>query len=614
MYFSTLAAILATSLAAPVWGSKGLLLVGRDTQLLEEYDFVIVGGGTSGLVVGNRLTENSSKTVLIIESGELDQGEDSMLVPHLIGTTPPKYLFNTTSTPQPGLGNRTFWVPAGHVVGGGSAVNGMFFDRGSKGDYNLWEQLGNPGWGWNGLLPYFIKSETFHPPTQEVQQEFNLTYDPSVHGTSGPVHSSYPPFLYPAIRNFLAVFKEYGSHVPRDGASGAALGAFWAPNSLDPSKMIRSYARNAYYDPIARRSNFHLLTSKTATKIIFQGKTAKGVQFSSARSEAVQTVKAKFEVILAAGSTHTPQLLQLSGIGDKSFLKSFGIESVSNLPGVGQNFQDHPGVFVGGSFLHDLNPSPTNLTNATWVEEQRILYETEKKGVWTTSSANSAAFLPLNVLTDRTQEFMSILQRQSPADFLPRGIDGTIIAGAVEQRKVLLGGIRSGSIAFAEYAGGATPSVGLSLQKPFSRGSVRINSTDPFADPIVDYGALKNPLDLEIGVEMIKGWRKMLGLPSWAALGAIESSPGTNVTSNDDLKAFIQSSGTPTGAHPCCTVAMMPQRFGGVVASDLRVYGVNNLSVIDASIMPIIPSTHLSSTVYAVAEKAADIIRARHHF
>ncbi|CAG8729212.1 5611_t:CDS:2, partial [Acaulospora colombiana] len=296
--------------------------------------------------------------------------------------------------------------------------------------------------------------------------------------------------------------------------------------------------------------------------------------------------------ILAAGSTHTPQLLQLSGIGDKALLKSFGIDSVSNLPGVGQNFQDHPTLFVDGSFVHDLNPSPTNLTNATWVEEQRILYETDKK-----------AFLPLSVLTDRSSDFMSILQRQSPADYLPRGIDGTIIAGALEQRKVVLGGIRSGSIAFAEYAGGATPSMALSLQKPFSRGSVKINSTDPFADPVVDYATFKNPIDLEVTVEMVKGWRKLLRLPSWVALGAIESTPGTNVTSNDALRAFIQSSMRPTDAHPCCTAAMMPQHLGGVVASDLKVYGVNNLSVIDASVMPIIPSTHLSATVYAVAEK-----------
>ncbi|CAG8689930.1 5588_t:CDS:2, partial [Acaulospora colombiana] len=208
--------ILTTSLAAPVWSSVSLyrpLVVGRDTQLREEYDFVIVGGA-----------QLQSETVLIIESGELDQGEDSMLVPHLIGTTAPKYLFNTTSTPQPGLGNRTFWVPAGRVVG----------------ERNV--------------------------PSAKPR------------GPAG-IQSHIRPFSANVLTgSFLKVFKEYGSHVPRDGASGDALGAFWVPNSLDPSEMIRSYARNAYYDPITGRSNFHLLTGMTASKIIFQGKTAKGVQ------------------------------------------------------------------------------------------------------------------------------------------------------------------------------------------------------------------------------------------------------------------------------------------------------------------------------------------------
>jgi choline dehydrogenase-like flavoprotein len=178
-----------------------------------------------------------------------------------------------------------------------------------------------------------------------------------------------------------------------------------------------------------------------------------------------------------------------------------------------------------------------------------------------------------------------------------------VIAGTTEQLKVILRGIRSNSIAFAEYAGGATPSVALSLQKPFSRGSVKINTTDPFANPVVDYGTFINPIDMEVTLEMFKGWRKLLTLPSWAALGAVESVPGANITSNDDLRAWIRSSMTPTGAHPCCTAPMMPKNLGGVVGSDLKVYGVNNLSIVDASLMPIIPSTHLSSTVYAVAEK-----------
>lgn len=598
--------------ATPVWGA---LLVGRDVQLQDKYDFVVVGGGTSGLVIANRLTERSSKTVLVIESGPLDLGEETVLIPgFFFGNKPtePKYTFNITSTPQPGLNNRTVGAYAAHVVGGGSAINGMFFDRGSKGDYDLWEDLGNPGWGWNNLLPYFKKSETYHPPNSPAAQELGITYDPSVHGNSGPIHASYPPFLYPATRNFLAAMKEFGTHVPRDGGSGDALGAFWLPNTLDPSSMTRSYARRGYYDPASGRSNLHLLTSTTATKILFSGKTATGVQFASSKSDPLRSVKAKSEVIIATGSQHTPQLLLLSGIGDKAFLKSLGIDVVADLPGVGQNFQDHPAVGAGGFFLNDLNPSPMNATNTTWLAEQRVLYDTQKQGYYTTCSGNMAAFLPFQEFTNRTDEFVSTLQHQNPAKYLPNS-HPTIVAGIKEQFRLIIKGIRAKNLAFLEYAGSASPYMALVIEKPFSRGSVSINTTDPFADPVIDFGVFRNPLDMEVAIDSLKSWRRLLTMPSWVALGATEVNPGTNVTSYEDLVAYIRASSTPTVAHPCCTAPMMPKNLGGVVGSDLKVHGLNGLSIVDASIMPIIPSTHLVSTVYAVAEKAADIIKARNH-
>jgi choline dehydrogenase-like flavoprotein len=163
--------------------------------------------------------------------------------------------------------------------------------------------------------------------------------------------------------------------------------------------------------------------------------------------------------------------------------------------------------------------------------------------------------------------------------------------------------IRAGTIAFAEYNNGASPGMPLLLQKPFSRGSVTINSTDPFADPVVDFATYKNPVDVEVVLEIFKSWRRLLTMPSWAALGATETSPVVNITSHDELIAYIKENSVATIAHPCCTAAMMPKKLGGVVDSDLKVYGVNGLSVVDASIIPIIPSTHLVSTVYAIAEK-----------
>ncbi|CAG8675987.1 6350_t:CDS:2, partial [Acaulospora colombiana] len=179
-----------------------------------------------------------------------------------------------------------------------------------------------------------------------------------------------------------------------------------------------------------------------------------------------------------------------------------------------------------------------------------------------------------------------------------------------EQRKSILRAIKSGSIAFSEYANGQSPGMSLVLQKPFSRGSVLISSTDPFADPVVDFGVYTNPVDVEIVVDMFKSWRKLLTMPSWVTLGATETSPGNNVTTNDEILAYIRSTTLPTIAHACGTAAMLPRHLGGVVDPELKVYGVNNLRIVDASIMPIVPSSPLTSTVYAVSEKVADIIKA----
>ncbi|KIM21070.1 GMC oxidoreductase [Serendipita vermifera MAFF 305830] len=575
------------------------------------YDYIVVGGGTAGLTVADRLTENPRKSVLVIETGQLDEREVAFLVPHFIGTAPPKYFYNLTSIPQPGSQNRTFPVLAGCVVGGGSAVNGMFFDRGSAGDYNLWRDLGNPGWGWEDLLPYFKKSETFHPPDSTTARDFGVTYDMSIRGTSGPIHASYPPFLYPAIKNFQAAFKEFGSQVPYDGASGNALGAFWTPNSLNPAEMIRSYSRIAHYDRVASRPNLHLLTGHKVAKVLFRGNTATGVEFVPFGGSRRTKVDAKREVIIAAGAPHTPQVLQLSGIGPASLLKKLHIPVVVNLPGVGQNFQDHPSMFTDGILANDLNPSPSNGTNATWVEEQRIPYETEKKGFFTVSSSNSAAFIPLHELTNRTNELIASYASQDPALQFPAGTDATIIAGWRAQRDALLTSVRSGVVALTEYAGGAAAGFSIILEKPPSRGSININSTDPLANPVFDYGLYKNPVDVETQVEGVKAWRRLLSMPSFQALGAQPTTPANNITTDEQLREWVIQTSFPTTAHPSGTASMLPRRLGGVVGPDLLVYGVSRLSAVDASIMPMIPATHLSSTVYAIAEKAADMIKAR---
>lgn len=320
-------------------------------DLHSTYDFVIIGGGASGLTVADRLTEDPSTTVLVLEYGPFDSHEPSVLVPGFLNLTSTPYWFNLTSTPQPYLNNRTFQVTIAAAVGGGSVINGMLFHRGAKADYEAWEELGAKGWGWSDLLPYFKKSEIFTPPDDAYAHEWDIQYENEVHGTQGPLQISYPPYQFPAVKNFFGAFHELGITTPEDPSNGSARGVFWAPSTLDPVERTRSYARLVHYDRVATaRPNYHILPMTAATRIIFDDdKKAIGVEYvDRARNKTSQTSASK-EVILAAGAVHTPQLLQLSGIGDKDELGGHGIRCIADIPVVGHNFQDHPTLyFING--------------------------------------------------------------------------------------------------------------------------------------------------------------------------------------------------------------------------------------------------------------------------
>lgn len=586
-------------------------VIGRDVQLLSSYEYVIVGAGTAGLTVADRLSEDPRVKVLVIETGDLDHGEDEILIPRYALGAPRKYFYDIPSVPMPGLNNRSELLSVGRIVGGSSAVNGMFMPRGAKSDYDLWRDLGNPGWGWRDLLPYFIKSETFTPPPASLASKFNITWDMRYHGTKGPVKSSYPPFLYPAVNVFLNAIRQFGSHVPYEHASGDALGAYWAPNTLDPVTRTRSYARTAHYDTIKSRVNFHLLYNTTVTKITFNGKTATGVMYASGPKARSKSVSASREVILAAGAPHTPQLLQISGVGPRKLLESFNIPVISDLPGVGANFHDHPYLFTAGTVAHDLNPSPSNTSNATWMAEQLDLYRTKRDGVYTTSLGNTAAFLPLNEITLLSTSIVNSLKSQDPVKALPAETDSTVLAGWKAQRDLIVKYTLEGKIAAGEFIGGSGAGMGLVLLKPLSRGSLTIKSTSAFDDPIVDFGTLRNPLDLDILTEMIKAWRRMLLTPAMQSMGPAATSPADNVTSTADIQAYIRANLAASLWHPTGSAPMLKKELGGVVDTRLLVYGTRGLSIVDASILPICPSTHITSTVYAVAEKAADIIKSR---
>jgi choline dehydrogenase len=322
------------------------------------YDFVIIGGGASGLTVADRLTEDPSTTVLVLEYGPFDSHEPSVLVPGLLNLTSTPYWFNLTSTPQPHLNNRTFQVTIAAAVGGGTVINGMLFHRGAKADYDAWEELGAKGWGWSDLLPYFRKSETFTPPDDAYAREWDIQYSNEVHGTQGPLQISYPPYQFPVIKNFFDAFHELGITTPEDPSDGSARGVFWAPSTLDPEERTRSYARTAHYDRVAAaRSNYHILAMMAVTRILFdEDKRAVGVEYVDRANNQTSRITVSKEVILAAGAVHTPQLLQLSGVGDKNKLERHGVPCIADVPGVGHNFQDHPTLYFINQCKWNMSP------------------------------------------------------------------------------------------------------------------------------------------------------------------------------------------------------------------------------------------------------------------
>ena len=320
------------------------------------------------------------------------------------------------------------------------------------------------------------------------------------------------------------------------------------------------------------------------------------------------SITAKNEIILAAG-VHSPQILQLSGIGPSQILSKHGIDVVENLPGVGQNFQDHPTLYAAFNFTKTPHPTSDDLlSNQTFVAEQLNLYWTQREGAYTIThfAGNAVAFLPLPNVTSNYESIASVAASAIPGPLHDAPV--SYLKGYKAQRANIarMYGSTNASVQETGFGGGST--VPITLVKPLSRGSVTIKSSNVLDEPAIDFSAFTHPSDIEIMAASLKVNRELVQTPPMQEMAPFEISPGANVTTDDEIKQALRQSVVPTYSHPCCANPMMPQELGGVVNKDLLVYGVEGLSIVDASVMPMIPATHLSATVYAVAEKVSRFV------
>ncbi|KAF3761232.1 alcohol oxidase [Cryphonectria parasitica EP155] len=600
----------------------------------EQFDFVIVGGGLSGLVVASRLTENEKIRVLVLEAGA-DRRDDPRISCQGLALATyfnPDFDWCMVTEPQAGLNNRPLGQPYGKTLGGSSAINLGMVIYPSKSGFDSWEKLGNPGWGWDGMAPYLRKFHTYTEPEAGVKEQLMLDYQvKEAQGSSGPIQVSYgsgagfPPFSTAWPR----AWSNLNRKLIGDPISGVAVGSFNNPATMSPVTKERSHAGNAYLsEEVANRANLRVITEALATKVLFGTDAsgavkATGVEFKAKNGQLCR-VLATHEVILAAGAIKTPQLLELSGIGNKDILAKHGIDCLVDNPNVGENLQDHG--FVPFSWeVADPATSADAMRDPAVAKMALEAFTTAKAGPLSTHSLASA-FLPL-----QNEDFSSAAVK----DLLPEHFDQKPIPPALKQQfEILREQIiapddcsaqytlapfqitpsmtdPSPQVTFAMKEDGFYASMVAVLSHPFSRGIVHIRSGDPEQAPVLDPRTMSHPLDLELHARHTLLLEKLRDTSPLRELfkegGRRLHNGGKRVETLEEAKEAVKNGYTPH-YHVCGTAAMMPREAGGVVDSKLRVYGVNGLRIVDASVFPLIPRGNIQTDVYAVAEKAAKLI------
>ncbi|KAK6443082.1 hypothetical protein LTR95_000599 [Oleoguttula sp. CCFEE 5521] len=567
------------------------------------YDFIIVGGGTAGLAVASGLSlARPSDCILVIEAGPAAYDEPGINIPGRKGSTlGGKYDWNFTTVAQPNANNRSFSVNRGKVLGGSSALNLMTWDRGAVADYDAWEQLGNPGWNWKNFIKAMVAIETF-----QRDPRYSNASDAGV-GYAGPIQTLINRVIPPQQLGFIPALESFG--LPNNLASldGNPIGVMYQPSNIRASNYTRSYSPTFlnFAGP-----NLAVMTNTTVSKIntVLCSTTglynATGVLLPSG-----QIFTAKKEVILTAGSIQSPQLLELSGIGNKTILAAAGINSVVDLPSVGENLQDH--LRIQNSYqLKPKYPSFDDLRlNASYVAEQLALYNANKVSEYDYTGSGYAytTWDQVNKTTSKTLTALALAsaEKGNVVDAKKVQYLTTSLNASVPQYEVIFSDGYTGA---AGYPAVNTTRYGQRfftliavIQHPFARGSIHINATNPSGKPVINPKYLSKPYDLAAVIAATKFNRQIAQSPALRDYWIDEYEPGLNTTNTDaEWEAFARRT-TLSIYHPMGTCAMLPRKDGGVVSSEGIVYGTGNLRVFDASVIPVQPSGHLQTMVYGIA-------------
>ncbi|HYZ62043.1 MAG TPA: GMC family oxidoreductase N-terminal domain-containing protein [Acetobacteraceae bacterium] len=536
------------------------------THTPDTFDYVIVGAGAAGSVLAARLTETPGTTVCVLEAGPPDRNPWIHIPAGFTKTLfDPSCTWQFKTEPTENTGGRPIATTQGRTLGGSSSINGMIYNRGQPADLDSWAQRGNRGWGYADMLPYYRKSER---RLGECDKERR--------GVEGGIPVTDMDWINPVSEAFIAGCVAAG--IPRnpDYNSGEQAGVGYYQRTILRGRRVS--AARAFLLPAMRRGAVEVRTNSRASRILFEGKRAVGVRYLKERGGTTREVRARREVILAAGTVNTARLLQISGVGPEGLLQELGVPVVHALRGVGENFRDHYAVRcvmrakAGTLTLNELSRGP------------RLAAQVLR---WAAGKPNILATAPSQV-----HVFWKSWEGADAPDLQCVFTPGSYRAG----RTYILDD-------YPRMTAGAWP------HRPESVGHVRARSADPFVDPVIQPNYLADPIDRQVTLGGIRLIRRLLNTPQLAPYVDRETLPGSEVRTDDELLDFARTNGT-TCYHLIGTAKMGPATDPGAVVDDhLRVHGMERMRVVDASIMPTMPSANTYATTLMIAERGADLIR-----